>query len=101
MDQLSDLVRLHGDPAITRYLTVEGSAWSEAQAVAELTEWIALFDTRRLGKLWVTRKSDGAMIGRAGFSIYPPTGEPELGYALFTVYHGQGYATEAAMGLRD
>lgn len=38
---------------------------------------------------------------RAGFGIYPPTGEHELGYALFTEHQGKGYATDAATGLRD
>lgn len=101
MEQLPDLVRLHGDPAIARYLSLEGEAWSEAKAAQALAGWIELFETRRLGKLRVTRKADGALIGRAGFGIYPRTGEPEIGYALFAEHHGQGYASEAAAGLRD
>ena len=40
-------------------------------------------------------------IVRAGFGIYPSTGEPEIGFALFEAYQGAGYATEAAAGLRD
>jgi len=101
MAQLPDLVRLHGDPAIAKYLSVSGEAWSDEQAQAALASWIELFETRRLGKLRVTRKADGVLIGRAGYGIYPRTGEPEIGYALFGEYHGQGYATEAASALRD
>lgn len=101
MDQIDDLVRLHGTRAVARYLTLSGEPWSEAQARTALAGWIELFETRRLGKLRLTRKSDGAFIGRAGYGIYPPTGEPEIGFALFEDHHGQGYATEAATALRD
>jgi ribosomal-protein-alanine N-acetyltransferase len=101
MDQVDDLVRLHGTEDIARYLSVSGAPWSREQAEAALAHWIDLFETRRLGKLRLTRKSDGALVGRAGFGIYPPTGEPEIGYALFQEHHGQGYATEAATALRD
>jgi [ribosomal protein S5]-alanine N-acetyltransferase len=101
MDQIDDLVRLHGTRAVARYLTLSGEPWTEAQARTALAGWIELFETRRLGKLRLTRKSDGAFIGRAGYGIYPPTGEPEIGFALFEDHHGQGYATEAATALRD
>lgn len=101
MDQLDDLVRLHGNPNVSRYLTLSGEPWTRPQAETALSGWIDLFQTRQLGKLRLTRKSDGAFIGRAGFGIYGPTGEPEIGYALFEDHHGQGFASEAAAGLRD
>ena len=100
-EQLPDLMRLHGDPRVARFLRAGGLVWSEAEARAALRSWIALFDTRKLGKLRVTRKSDGALVGRAGFGIYGPTGEPEIGYSLFPEFWGNGYATEAATALRD
>jgi ribosomal-protein-alanine N-acetyltransferase len=100
-DQLDDLVALHGNPNVSRYLTLSGAPWDREQAEHALRGWIELFETRRLGKLRLTRKSDGRFIGRAGYGIYPPTGEPEIGYALFEEHHGAGYAKEAATGLRD
>lgn len=100
-DQLDDLLRLHGDPIVARYLSTHGQPWSRAEAEAALASWIALFETRRLGKLRVRRKADNFLVGRAGFGIYGPTGEPELGYTLFREHWGQGYAVEAATGLRD
>lgn len=100
-DQVDDLLALHGNPNVSRYLTLSGAPWTREQAETALEGWIGLFETRRLGKLRLTRKSDGKFIGRAGFGIYPPTGEPEIGYALFEEHHGAGYATEAASGLRD
>lgn len=101
MDQVDDLVRLHGTPEIARYLSLSGAPWTLEQATTALAGWISLFETRQLGKLRLTRKADNAFIGRAGFGIYPPTGEPEIGYALFGEHHGRGYATEAAAALRD
>lgn len=101
MDQLDDLVRLHGNPNVSRYLTLSGAPWTREQAAAALAGWIDLFATRQLGKLRLARKSDGAFVGRAGFGIYTPTGEPEIGFALFEDFQGKGYATEAAAGLRD
>lgn len=101
LDQVDDLVRLHGKHNVARYLTLSGEPWTFEQARKAVEHWIDLFNTRRLGKLRLTRKSDGRFIGRAGYGIYPPTGEPELGFALFEEYQGQGYATEAATALRD
>lgn len=101
IEQVDDLLRLHSDPAVSRYLTSSGAPWTRRQAEEAVGTWIKLFAERRLGKMRLTRKSDGAFVGRAGFGIYPPTGEPELGFALFTNQQGQGYATEAATALRD
>ena len=101
MDQLDDLLALHGNPNVSRYLSLSGAPWTREQAETALRGWIELFETRQLGKLRLTRKSDGKFIGRAGYGIYPRTGEPEIGYALFEEYYGVGYATEAASGLRD
>jgi ribosomal-protein-alanine N-acetyltransferase len=101
MDQVDDLVRLHGNPNISRYLTLSGEPWTQDQARKAVEHWIELFQARRLGKMRLTRKSDGRFIGRAGYGIYPPTDEPELGFALFEEFQGQGYATEAATALRD
>lgn len=101
MAQVDDLLRLHGNPNISRYLTLSGAPWTEDQARQAVEHWIELFATRRLGKMRLTRKSDNSFIGRAGYGIYPPTNEPELGFALFEEHQGQGYASEAATALRD
>ncbi|MBL8596550.1 MAG: GNAT family N-acetyltransferase [Devosia sp.] len=100
-EQLPDLVRLHGDPVVARYLSTHGQPWTIEAMEAALDEWIALFATRRLGKLRVTRKADGVLVGRCGFGIYEPTGEPELGYSLYPEFWGNGYAVEAGAGMRD
>ncbi len=100
-DQLPDLIRLHGDPEITRYYSVSGDAWTPEKCATVLAIWIAQFESRRMGKLRMTRKADGALVGRAGFGTFEATGEPEIGFTLFREFRGLGYATEAAAGLRD
>jgi len=100
-EHIDDLVRLHGDPEVSRYLTDDGKPETRAQGEARLALWADNFRTHRMGKLRVTRKADGAFVGRAGFGIYPPTHEPEIGYALLRENWGKGYAKEAAAGLRD
>ena len=100
-DQIDDLVRLHGDPRVSKFLSADGHAWRLEEMEAALDSWIRLFETRRLGKLRVRRKSDNVLVGRCGYGIYKPTGEPELGYSLYPEFWGNGYATEAAAALRD
>ena len=99
-DQLDDLIRLHGDPTVTRYFTPD-RPWTEAEARDALAGWMELFATQRLGKLRVRRKADNVLVGRAGYGVLEETGEPELGYALYPEHWGNGYALEAASALRD
>jgi len=100
-EHIDDLVRLHGDPEVSRYLTADGAPETRQRAEERLALWADNFREHRMGKLRMTRRSDGAFVGRAGFGIYPRTGEPEIGYALLRENWGKGYATEAAAGLRD
>lgn len=100
-DQLPDLVRLHGDPVVAKYLMPHGQPWSMTEMEDALDQWIMLFGTRRLGKMRVTRKSDGVLVGRCGYGVYGPNDEPELGYSLYPEFWGKGYALEAAIGMRD
>lgn len=101
IDQLDDLVRLHGNPDVSRYLRGNGSPWTRSECAARIALWRDNFVDQRMGKLRVRRKSDGVLVGRAGFGLHGERGEPEIGYAMFPEFHGNGYATEAATALRD
>jgi RimJ/RimL family protein N-acetyltransferase len=101
IEQLDDLVRLHGDPETARYLALSGRPWTREECTTALMHWIDLFETRRLGKMRLERKSDGLLVGRCGFGVHGPEAVPEIGFSLFPQYRGQGYATEAATALRD
>lgn len=100
-EQIDDLMRLHGDPEVTRYLHADGRVETRTDAKRRLALWTRLFAEQRLGKLRVERKTGGEFVGRAGFGVHPPTGEPEIGFAMLRENWGNGYATEAAAGLRD
>jgi len=100
-EHADDLFALHGDPEVARYLSLEGSPWTHQQVVDRIALWEDDFAQYSMGKLRLIRKSDDVLVGRAGFGIHPPTGEPEIGYALFREHWGSGYAFEAAAGLRD
>lgn len=44
---------------------------------------------------------NGRTVGQVGINHGPLFPEPELGWMLFEGYEGQGYATEAALALRE
>ena len=100
-DQIGDLIRLHGDPNVALYLAAEGRPWTLEEMDDALEHWIDLFETRRMGKLRVRLKSDGTLVGRAGFGVHGDDEVPEIGYALYPEHWGKGYAFEAASALRD
>jgi ribosomal-protein-alanine N-acetyltransferase len=100
-DQIEDLYRLHGDPIVARYLKDHGQPWTKEEMDEALAHWIDLFETQRMGKLRVTRKSDGVLVGRCGFGVYGADRVPEIGYSLYPEHWGNGYAFEAASALRD
>ena len=100
-DQIDDLYRLHGDPTVAKFLTEHGRPWTEAEMQGSLASWIDLFERQKMGKLRVTRKSDGLLVGRCGFGVYGPDNTPEIGYSLYPEFWGNGYVLEAASALRD
>ena len=100
-DQVDDLYRLHGDPVVARYLTEHGQPWSKDEMDTAIAHWIALYERQKMGKLRVTRKADGVLVGRCGFGVYGPDETPEIGYSLFPEFWGNGYVFEAASALRD
>lgn len=100
-DQAEDLYRLHADPVVARYLTDHGRPWTKAEMDDALAGWIALFERQKMGKLRVTRKADGVLVGRCGFGVYGPDDTPEIGYSLYPEHWGHGYAYEAASALAD
>jgi ribosomal-protein-alanine N-acetyltransferase len=100
-EHIDDVVQLHGNAEVSRYLSPSGAPETRAQGEARLKDWANTFAQHRMGKLRVTRRVDDSFVGRAGYGIYRSTGEPEIGYAMLRENWGQGFATEAAAGLRD
>jgi ribosomal-protein-alanine N-acetyltransferase len=96
---VDELVAMHADAEVQRYLDPSGFGWSRDKAMLRLAEWQREARDLGLGKYRLLRRSDGTFVGRAGFSHYGDT--PELGYSLARAHWGNGYATEIAGGLRD
>jgi [ribosomal protein S5]-alanine N-acetyltransferase len=111
---------IHADNDVARYIGT-GEKRTRAQTEKWFGDIQATYRNANLGQLAVTRKSDGAVIGRCGlsdavvertceegqvrkgwfFSAHAPPGLdveplPELGYTFGKEYWGLGYASEAA-----
>jgi len=94
---LADLVALHLDPDVSRYL---GGVRSAEATAAYLVANIAHWDRHGFG-LWVLRTRSGEFAGRAGIRhvAFDDTTEIELAYTLKRSLWGQGLATEIANAL--
>jgi RimJ/RimL family protein N-acetyltransferase len=93
-----ELYALQTDPEVSHYAGVYGNDWSVEKAGQRIAGWQREYEDHGLGKHRLSRKSGGAFIGRAGFSLYSNTA-PELGYSLARSHWGQGYASEIALAL--
>jgi RimJ/RimL family protein N-acetyltransferase len=91
------LAELHRDPEVGRYM--EG-VWSDAKIAESLSRFAAEHAERGHSK-WAAFTREGEFVGRAGVSLWPATGELELGYAFAHRFWGQGLATEAARAVAD
>lgn len=124
-DDFAFFARIHADPDVARYL-----AHGKPRLADETAHWfdtlLACYDELQLGQIAVTRKSDGALLGRTGVShletelaaqadgtrlgyYYPAraprgvahTAQQELGYTFDRAAWGNGYAREAVRGMWD
>jgi [ribosomal protein S5]-alanine N-acetyltransferase len=94
------IAALYSDPDVMRYVSGVGSL--DALGIEELLERYARGQRERGFSTWaVVEKATGRTVGDAGFEVYRPTGEPELGYTLAADVWGRGYATEAARACLD
>jgi RimJ/RimL family protein N-acetyltransferase len=89
---LPDLVALHLDPDVSRYLGgIRSAETTRAYLAANLVHW----DRYGFG-LWIWRTPDGAFVARAGIRPLTVEGVPEIeiAYALARGVWGRGYAGE-------
>ncbi len=122
-DDFPFYARIHADPDVARYLA-HGNPRSPDETAKWFDALLAGYEELQLGQIAITRKSDGALLGRTGVShleteivaqadgtrlgyYYPsraPDGvartiEQELGYTLDRAAWGSGYAREAVGGM--
>lgn len=91
---------IHADPEAMLYLG-DGKPRDASLTWAQMTAWTGMHAMRRGGWFAITRREDGAVIGRTGINAQPAWPEPELAYTLAREHWGKGYAFEAASAVRD
>ena len=96
-DHLADLVALHFDPEVSRYL---GGIRSAETTKAYLATAIEHWDRHGFG-LWALRTQDGAFAGRAGIrhAVVDGTPEFEILYTLKRDLWGRNLASEIVQAL--
>jgi len=98
-DHLADLVELHLDAEVSRYLGgVRSPEVTKTYLAVNMDHW----DRHGFG-LWALRTHDGAFAGRAGIRhlLVDGTDEVEIAYAFRRDLWGQGLASEIAPALTD
>ncbi|MEZ2147866.1 GNAT family N-acetyltransferase [Bradyrhizobium sp. DN5] len=98
-DHLTDLVALHLDAEVSRYL---GGVRAPEVTKTYLATNMAHWDEHGFG-LWTLRSKDGAFAGRAGIRhiLVDDVDEIEIAYAFKREFWGQGFASEIASALTD
>jgi len=86
---------VYGDAEVMRF--IPGGPLAGVEAVRTTLEAHAMAQQNRGFAFWaVVERGSGRVIGDAGFGIFEPTGDVELGYTLARDCWDCGYATEAA-----
>ena len=98
-DHLADLVALHLDAEVSRYL---GGVRTPEVTKAYVATNIAHWDQHGFG-LWALRAKNGAFAGRAGLRHIPvdDVDEIEIFYAFKREFWGRGLASEMTTVLTD
>jgi RimJ/RimL family protein N-acetyltransferase len=95
---LADLVALHLDPCVSRYLSgVRSPEATKTYLTANITHW----DRHGFG-LWVLRTRNGEFAGRAGIRhIVVDGASVEIAYTFKRALWGRGLASEIAKALTN
>jgi [ribosomal protein S5]-alanine N-acetyltransferase len=89
------MLAVYGDPEVMRY--IPGGAVRDVDEVRALLELYAKTQETYGFSSWaVVERESQRVIGDAGFGVFAPTQDIELGYTLSRDSWGKGYASEAA-----
>ena len=98
-DDLDTLLKLWCEPKVYKFIAGKPSTLEDSWRgiLRDIGQWHLL----GFGFWMLEEKATGAVIGEAGFlnckrDVVPSMNEtPEMGWVLFSAYHGKGFATEA------
>lgn len=94
VEDVDEFYRLYKEPEMTKYM--EGLFENPEDEKRYQKDYIEkVYGLMGFGIWTVVRKSDGEVIGRAGYSIRNGFDNIELGFLIGKAYQGQGYAYEA------
>ncbi|WP_026652648.1 GNAT family N-acetyltransferase [Butyrivibrio proteoclasticus] len=100
VDDVDEFYKLYRDPEMTRYM--EGLFENPEDEKRYQKDYIEkVYGLMGFGVWTLVRKSDGAVIGRAGYSVRNGFDDIELGFLVGTEYQRQGYAYEACKAILD
>jgi RimJ/RimL family protein N-acetyltransferase len=105
-EDATDLAVAYADPEVVRFMG-NGSTATLGEVEKGIDQWLERWETWGMSLLSLERREDGRVLGRAGFLRWDPEtwevggNETELGWLLAREHWGHGYATEAALALRD
>ena len=105
-DDAADPAVAYADPEVVRFMG-DGSTATLTEVEEGIAEWLDRWESWGMSLCSLERREDGRVVGRAGFLRWDPEtwqvggDETELGWLLAREHWGQGYATEAALALRE
>ena len=105
-EDVPDLAIAYAEPETVRYIN-DGTTRTRAEVEDAIPAWLERWAACGIGFFSLERRDDGRVLGRAGFVPREPEtweiggSETEIGWLLGQEHWGLGYATEAALALRD
>jgi RimJ/RimL family protein N-acetyltransferase len=112
-EDVDELLPVYGDADVMRYIA-EGTPWSRERTLLALRRWISFWDDDGFGLFALERRADSRLLGDVGLLAWNteswtpgsvasigPSAVIEIGWTLARDCWGQGYATEAALAVRE
>lgn len=93
------MLRLLNEPSFINNIADRGVRTLEQAEKYLIDGPLAMYRQHGFGMYRVTRLADGLDIGLCGLVYRDYLGKPDVGYAFFPEFAGQGYASEAAAAI--
>jgi RimJ/RimL family protein N-acetyltransferase len=113
VEDAADLAVAYSDPETVRYIG-DGSTATLEEVEDGIRFWLDRWEKNGLGLFALESRESARVIGRAGFLVWDTAtwetstlaeagerAQVELGWMVAREHWGRGYATEAALALRD